>query len=438
MSCPPPAKKPRFAEASEKDVAQVVEDAVPTATKKATSFWLDVFSSFIAESGIHLDLKTCSATELNGVLGRFYVSLRNKEGGMYMKNSYLAARAAIGRHVTVNLKRPFNVFQSPELQGSNRVLDGVLKKNKSEGVEKSVVHKDALKKEDLDRLDEYFSEVLTECDPVKLTQYCWLQLTLHFALRGSEVQIQLKKNDIVFKKDASGKEYVALSTDFMTKNCRGGLDGRSFQTFGRLQEEKQVSAMRLLVEKLHPDIERLFHRALVGKQPLAKPCWFMKSPLGRVIIQDMMPRLSVHANLSMRYTNHCVRATSVVLLKKAGFDDREVCFITGHANPKSLNSYSRPDESTVKKMAIALDKHSDDYASTSSQCPAVAKEKFEEVEPKAEPKTEPLPALQESSGKFVFNAPKAVVALRKIWLRKSLAFWYKINNRSRTANVVHI
>ena len=81
----------------------------------------------------------------------------------------------------------------------------------------------------------------------------------------------------------------------MSKNCRGGIDGRSFQTCGRMQEEKQVSAMRLLLEKLHPEVERLFQRALMGKQSLKKPVWFAKMPLGKVVVQDMMPRISMHA-----------------------------------------------------------------------------------------------------------------------------------------------
>ena len=66
----------------------------------------------------------------------------------------------------------------------------------------------------MERLDDYFRNVLTEGDAVKLTQYCWLNLTLHFALRGSEVQIQLKKSDIKFEKDGKGEGYVVLSTDF--------------------------------------------------------------------------------------------------------------------------------------------------------------------------------------------------------------------------------
>ena len=79
---------------------------------------------------------------------------------VYKKSSYLAARTALGRHVSVTLQRQFNVFKTQELQDSNRVLDGVLKKNKAEGVEKLVEHKEAIKKEDFDRLGDYFRNAL--------------------------------------------------------------------------------------------------------------------------------------------------------------------------------------------------------------------------------------------------------------------------------------
>ena len=38
-------------------------------------------------------------------------------------------------------------------------------------------------------------------------------------------------------------------------------------------------------------------------------------PLGHVVIGDMLPRISKAAQLSNRYTNYCVRATSIVLQK---------------------------------------------------------------------------------------------------------------------------
>ena len=55
------------------------------------------------------------------------------------------------------------------------------------------------------------------------------------------------------------------------------------------------------------------------------------------------------------YTNHCVRATSMVLLEKAGFDYRAVCNITGHKNVQSLDSYCGPSEREIRSLSSALD-----------------------------------------------------------------------------------
>ena len=150
----PSEKRARFAEVNDADLAKVVEDAIPQNTKASTAFWLNVFESFCAEKDISIDRTKCSAQDFNDALSRFYISMRTKQGLVYKMSSYLAARAALGWHVTVTLQRPFNVFKTQELQESNRVLDGVLKKNKAEGVEKLVEHKEAIRKADMERLDD--------------------------------------------------------------------------------------------------------------------------------------------------------------------------------------------------------------------------------------------------------------------------------------------
>ena len=69
--------------------------------------------------------------------------------------------------------------------------------------EPSAEHKEANCNEDLAKLYSYFEDVT---DSIKLTYFCWLFLTLHFALRGLEIQIQHKKQDIVIKTDPNGEE----------------------------------------------------------------------------------------------------------------------------------------------------------------------------------------------------------------------------------------
>ena len=97
---------------------------------------------------------------------------------MYHKLSYLAARAALSRYVAKTLERPeCNVFRKAEFQRSNVVLDGTLKQKKAEGNEPSVEHKESMHKSDLAKLALYFHDVLEEGNAVKLTQYCWFNIS---------------------------------------------------------------------------------------------------------------------------------------------------------------------------------------------------------------------------------------------------------------------
>ena len=75
----------------------------------------------------------------------------------------------------------------------------MLKQRRERGEEPRVEHKAAISEEDMECLKEYFRNVTMECDPVKLSQYCWFFLTLHFARRGAGIQTKLKKTDIVFQ-----------------------------------------------------------------------------------------------------------------------------------------------------------------------------------------------------------------------------------------------
>ena len=352
----PRSKKARFGEVSEDAELQALDARTPMSTKTATTFWLGVFESFCVEKEIVLDLKSCSASELDEVLGKFYLGLRMKNGERYKKASYLAARAAISRYMAVDLSKPTcNVFRQAEFQRSNNILDGVLKQAKASGEERAVEHKEAITADDLEKIRRYFDDVLDVGDPVKLTQFCWFHLSIHFALRSKEIQTTIRKSDIVFETDSEGKEYASLRRDFLAKNCPGGIKGREYESCGRLQEPRQVEALKKLLAKLHPGVERLFQRGLKGNQPESKPTWFMKAPLGHTVLGDMLPRISEAARLSRRYTNHCLRATSVSILKDSGFDDRAVCRLTGHKNPQSLESYCRSSENEKQALARALD-----------------------------------------------------------------------------------
>ena len=59
--------------------------------------------------------------------------------------------------------------------------------------------------------------MLQDGDAVKLSQFCWYTITKHFALRRAELQLQLKKTDLLFEGDGERREYVTLNRDLMSK-----------------------------------------------------------------------------------------------------------------------------------------------------------------------------------------------------------------------------
>ena len=112
-----------------------------------------------------------------------------------------------------------------------------------------------------------------------------VSLSLHCALRSCEVQAALTKKDIVVDKDSQGRTYATLRRDFVSKNCRGDTNGREFETPGRAQEPKQVEALKRLLSKLYPEVDRVFQRSLSREVNERDNVWFMKAtrtkPTGR-------------------------------------------------------------------------------------------------------------------------------------------------------------
>ena len=190
----------------------MLKQAVPEATKHAMKFWMSVFNSFCHEKGLTLDLTSCSAVEFDGVLHKFHAGLRTKTGGFYKRSSYLAARAGIQSHLDA-LNCRVNIFSQTKFCGSSNVLDAVLKKNKSDGLERQVLHNDAITEEDKKRLGTYFADVLETNDTYKLQFFCLVYHHHSFRPSGWRSFVQTRKQDLVFEKDADGEEYMKLDKD---------------------------------------------------------------------------------------------------------------------------------------------------------------------------------------------------------------------------------
>jgi hypothetical protein len=99
------------------------------------------------------------------------------------------------------------------------------------------------------------------------------------------------------------------------------------------------------------------------QRPKSKICndedevWYENKPLGVHKIDNMMKGISMDAQLSKVYTNHCLRATASTILANAGIESRQICSVTGHKNIQSLTSYvQQPTLDQRKSMCDILHK----------------------------------------------------------------------------------
>ena len=100
-----------------------------------------------------------------------------------------------------------------------------------------------------------------------------------------------------------------------------------------------VKSLKLYLEKLNPKCDVFFQRPRKGSS-CAGSC-YDSQVVGMNSLKQMMKIISQEANLSIVYTNHSIRATSVVILDQAGLEARDVMTVSGHRSEKSIQQYSR-------------------------------------------------------------------------------------------------
>ena len=95
-----------------------------------------------------------------------------------------------------------------------------------------------------------------------------------------------------------------------------------------------AAAFEFYLSKTHPDCKAPFqtpNKATTKNINFASARhWYRNEPLGKNTISKMMERISIKAELSEPYKNHCIRASTVTSLFQRGVDARKICAITKH------------------------------------------------------------------------------------------------------------
>ena len=347
-------------------------------TKRATSWGIKKFEKWCEKRQLNVDLNSVTSAELNEVLRKFYAEVKSEKGQPLTPSTLTGIRAAIHRKLTsAPFSRTINILQDKEFLPANKMFEAKCKLYTKE-MNPKPMHKSAIAAGDMTKLREYFSGGLGSTawtEPERLLEFVWFSICFYFGRRGREGWRELTKQSFGIKKDDSGARYVTEMQTEQTKNYQGGSKQKD-QSYSdvRMYENSSpldpVSSFEFYILRLNPNCQALFqtpnkHFKKEGSQ------WFRNEPLGKNKIAKLMENISLKAELSEKYTNHCIRASTVTSLFQRGVDAKQICEITKHKDERSLTHYISQTSSAQKRhcsrlLQEAFDGHSPSVTSQES------------------------------------------------------------------------
>ena len=117
-----------------------------------------------------------------------------------------------------------------------------------------------------------------------------------------------------------------------------------------------MASLKLYLSKLNGDCDRFYQKAKCNKKfdPKRDDVWFTVNPIGINTLGNFMKKISKRLALSVTYTNHCIRATCVTEMTRAGYEARQIMKVTGHKSAESLKSYDHDNCSATKRDISSL------------------------------------------------------------------------------------
>ena len=325
-----------------KDLDILEQENIPRSCVKQMDASVKRFQVFLKENKLNSNLMNVPKKILNTYLRFFYSELKQVNGLYYAPPSLICIRAGLHRYFSIH--RPdINIIGDAEFNSANRMLKTMVAKFKTSNQSKRKEYP-CIEKEDMKIIREYFDR----SNAVVLQEEVIFNLLYYFSLRGRETLPHLTKNSIEIQVSSTGKRYLKISHEVLSKNAKASLNQKEYEDI------KNARAYENLSNPLEcPVVAWETYLSHIEGSPnlFPKPCklmckskksWYTENlKVGKNTIDTLMSNLSIKLNLSKRYTNHCLRVTFVTILKEHGFSNSEICQFTGHKNPQSVERYNR-------------------------------------------------------------------------------------------------
>lgn len=274
------------------------------------------FSAWFRSHSLNDNIEEMMDSELNHALMRFYSEVRTRDNRQFTRHTLANYRASLNRYLLALPGRHEwqTLLRNSEFSTSNDLLD---QRNVEERQREKSLKSIPLSVDDRDKL--LTSDATAVIHPVALQRKVWLDLVLHFGLKGNQAMWLLTKDSFLLQTDSHGLRYYSLDYDAEIGKAATYTQMRDWHWTSRMYEVPQspycpVSSMNWYLSKLCESESQLFQRPLdmVGMWSMMK-AWYQR-PLGLQAITRMMSDISRDASLSCVYTNTSIKSTINELL----------------------------------------------------------------------------------------------------------------------------
>jgi len=288
---------------SDDHINGLVDSRMSKSTRRLINYSVAVFSAYARERNITKDLQRLPQSELNELLCLFYAGVRKQDGSVYMQSALSSLRYGLHKHF-LNVCG-YDIIHDSAFQSSCKAFSAVVKEAKKHG--KSVVqYKQPLSAADLNKL--YCSGLLSTSDPVGLQNKVFVDLMVHLCSLGRQNLRGMNKDDFCLWTDSAAGRCVSLSNRFAKKHPRHaedktGHNRRMYSLPGNPQ--CPVASFEKYVEKLNGARDDFWQKPTTKTVTDEDACWYENACLGKNTLATKMKLLSIDAQLSTIYTNHC-------------------------------------------------------------------------------------------------------------------------------------
>ena len=173
----------------------------------------------------------------------------------------------------------------------------------------------------------------------------------------------MKKETFRIGLDPDGLEYIFKAHDEATENHKEtnnpiltGYMPDILDPNGRSHKFSPVKLFKMYLDHLNETSPFLWQTPNPAAFERGDHVWFKNIRLGQNKLGSFMSTLSISAQLSHKYTNHCIRVTGATNLTRAHFSANQIMSVMGHKSVNSLAMYQRVsgDEKMMMGMSLAF------------------------------------------------------------------------------------